>query len=65
MNDDAQELYKAMEWLVSLYYRTNREGVVDISSEWIDMMIECVCTASIFNTYRMLDQYKKDIWRIS
>ena len=65
MNDDSEELYCALENMVSLYYKTNRQGKVDISSDWIDRMIECICVAGQFNTYRMLDQYKSLIWKIS
>ena len=64
MNDDAEELYRALEMLAGLYYKTNQAGKLKNSSEWIDMMIECICTGARFNTYRMLDQYKKDIWHI-
>jgi len=65
MNDDSQELYCALEGLVDLYYKTNRQGKVEISSDWIDRMIECICVAGEFNTYRMLDQYKRQIWKIA
>jgi glucan phosphorylase len=51
--------------MVSLYYKTNHQQKVDISSDWIDMMIECICVAGHFNTYRMLDQYKHLIWKIA
>ena len=63
MNEDSEELYRNLEDLVSLYYRTNRQGKADTSSAWIDMMIECICVAGQFNTYRMLDQYKHLIWK--
>lgn len=65
MNDDSAELYSALECMVNLYYKTNQQGKADISSEWIDMMIECICTAAQFNTYRMVDQYKQQIWKIA
>jgi len=65
MNDDSEELYCALEGMVELYYKANQKGKVNISSEWIDMMIECICTAAQFNTYRMLDQYKQLIWKIA
>ncbi|MDD5464935.1 MAG: alpha-glucan family phosphorylase [Candidatus Omnitrophica bacterium] len=65
MDDDSEELYQALERMAGLYYKTNRKGKVDISSRWIDMMIECVCTAAQFNTYRMLDQYKHLVWKIA
>jgi glycogen phosphorylase len=65
MNDDSEELYRALGEMAGLYYKANQNGLVDVSSEWIDMMIECICTAAQFNTYRMLDQYKHQIWKIS
>jgi starch phosphorylase len=65
MNEDANELYSTLSGLVRLYYETNQRGKTEASSAWIDMMIECVCTAAQFNTYRMLDQYKSLIWKIS
>jgi len=65
MNEDAEELYRGLENMVSLYYKTNQQGKADISSSWIDMMIECLCVAGHFNTYRMLDQYKQLIWKIT
>jgi len=63
MNEDSEELYRSLEDLVGLYYRTNQHGKADTSSAWIDMMIECVSVAGQFNTYRMLDQYKHLIWK--
>jgi starch phosphorylase len=65
MNEDSEELYRALENMVGLYYKTNQHGKADISSSWIDMMIECICVAGQFNTYRMLDQYKHLIWKIA
>ena len=65
MYEDSEKLYTALEGMVQLYYRTNQQDKVDFSSEWIDMMIECICTAGKFNTYRMLDQYKKLIWKMA
>ncbi len=65
MNEDSEELYRALENMVGLYYKANQHGKVDISSSWIDMMIECICVAGQFNTYRMLDQYKHLIWKIA
>ena len=65
MNEDSEELYSALENMVNLYYGTNNHGKADISSSWIDMMIECICVAGHFNTYRMLDQYKHLIWKIA
>jgi starch phosphorylase len=65
MEEDSEELYRALGNMVSLYYKTNQAGKVDLRSDWIEMMIECICVAGQFNTYRMLDQYKKQIWKIT
>jgi len=65
MEEDSQRLYIALEELVNLYYRTNRNSQVDISSGWIDLMINSIACASSFNTYRMLDEYKQLIWKIT
>ena len=61
MRDDAWELYRALEEVSSVYYSTFK-GNINISSTWVDMMINCVATAAHFNTYRMLDEYKSLIW---
>jgi len=63
MDEDSDQLYRSLEDMVGLYYRANRQGKADTSSAWIDMMIECICVAGQFNTYRMLDQYKHLIWK--
>lgn len=63
ISDDSQKLYDALEEMVELYYKTNKNGKVDISSGWIDMMIDCVASGAYFNTYRMLDEYKRIVWK--
>ena len=65
MADDSQELYKALEEMTALYYNTNHHGQAQLSSSWIDMMIDCIAAGSYFNTYRMLDEYKKMVWHIT
>ncbi len=65
LKEDSQELYSALEELVNLYYQTNKKGTVDLSSKWIDMMINCIASGTRFNTYRMLDEYKNLIWNIA
>ena len=62
--DDSRELYSALGEMIKLYYKTNDKGRVDISSEWIDLMINCLGAGAHFNTYRMLDEYKRLIWNI-
>lgn len=61
MKDDADALYKSLEDLSAMYYSTYN-GKLNVSSPWIDMMINCVAVSSHFNTYRMLDEYKSLIW---
>jgi glycogen phosphorylase len=65
MRDDSVKLYAALDEMVQLYYKMNNKGVVDISSQWIDLMINCLAAGAEFNTYRMLDQYKSLVWNIS
>jgi starch phosphorylase len=65
LQDDSRELYKALEEIAALYYRTNNQGSVELSSSWIDTMIHCIAAGSYFNTYRMLDQYRHSVWNIS
>ncbi len=64
ISDDAQKLYAALEETAGLYYACNRNGSIDLSCPWIDTMIDCLAAGSEFNTYRMLDQYKKMVWGI-
>ncbi len=65
LDDDSIRLYAALEEMVKLYYHTNRKGTVDISSRWIDMMINCLIAGGHFNTYRMLDEYKYTVFEPS
>jgi starch phosphorylase len=64
MNDDSKRLYAALEEMVQVYYATNKQGTPDLSSRWVDMMIDCLAAGAEFNTYRMLDQYKHGVWHI-
>lgn len=65
MHSDSVMLYKALEEMVGMYYGSNKKGVMDVSSAWIDLMINCLAASAQFNTYRMLDQYKSLVWNIS
>lgn len=65
LRDDSLELYRVLEEMVKLYYKTNLSGKPDFSSDWIDMMVNCIATGAQFNTYRMIDEYKHSIWRIN
>jgi len=63
MKDDADELYASLEEMAVTYYSTFNNKL-NLSSKWIDMMINCIVTGAHFNTYRMLDEYKSLIWDI-
>ena len=61
MKDDAEALYNSLEEMAALYY-TTFHNKINLSSGWIDIMINCIATGAHFNTYRMLDEYKHSIW---
>ncbi len=64
LDEDADALYDTLEQVVQLYYSTNKTGNVDVNSPWIDKMINAVCEASFFNTYRMVYDYLNRIWEV-
>lgn len=64
LEEDSKALYRTLEELVRLYYATNRKGRVELSSEWIDMMVNCISTASRFNTCRMIEEYMQKMWKM-
>lgn len=64
MDEDSGALYETLDPLVSLYYATNRKGVVNQKSEWVDMMTHCIATAGFFNTHRMVGEYASKMWDV-
>lgn len=62
LDDDSNSLYAVLEEMAKLYYKTNQRGKADVSTSWLDMMINCIATGAHFNTYRMLDEYKHAVW---
>jgi glycogen phosphorylase len=63
LEEDAANLYRALDEVVGLYYRTNRRGEVDLSSEWITKMADAVAAAGYFSTGRMVAEYEDRIWK--
>src|SRR3989339_73444 len=62
LKEDSKELYKNLDDLVHLYYGT-AEGKISLNeSGWIDMMINCISQAGVFNTHRMIEEYNEKIW---
>lgn len=64
IKEDSRQLYGVLEEMVKLYYETNNKGKVNLNSQWLDTMIDCIAAGSKFNTYRMLDEYKKNVWNM-
>lgn len=64
LNEDSRALYAAMEDMARLYYDTNEDGGVPAQSAWIDMMIHCLAETGRFNTFRMLNEYKSQVWNM-
>jgi starch phosphorylase len=62
--EDSHQLYSSLDEMAQLYYKTNNKDKVNLSSEWIDLMINCLATGADFNTYRMLDEYKHKVWNL-
>lgn len=62
LEEDSKALYASLKDVTALYYRTNKKGVIDIHSPWIDKMIHCVQRAGFFNTQRMVQEYKTKMW---
>ena len=62
LEDDSKALYSALEEMMLNYYGQLKGGELNIDSPWIDMMIECIAEFSVFNTNRMIRQYKELVW---
>jgi len=62
LEEDSKALYAALKEVTGLYYRTNKNGAIDIHSPWIDKMIHCVRRGGFFNTHRMVQEYKTKMW---
>jgi len=64
MDEDSQALCDTLEKAVQLFYETYKEGAIDLSSPWIDKMIHCVARSAFFNTDRMINQYREQMWQV-
>jgi len=62
LEEDSRALYASLKDVAGLYYRTNKNGAIDIHSPWIDKMINCVRRGGFFNTQRMVQEYKAKMW---
>jgi len=64
LDEDSEALYNSLSDATRLYYQTNQSGTINTKSPWIDKMINCVAKSSFFNTQRMMQQYKKEMWQL-
>ena len=64
LEEDSGALYEALEELMRLYYDLYRNGTLRMDSSWLDMMINCVTEAGYFNTCRMVNEYRRNIWGV-
>jgi len=62
LEEDSKALYASLREAAGLYYRTDKNGTIDLRSPWIDKMIHCVSRAGFFNTQRMVQEYKSKMW---
>jgi starch phosphorylase len=62
LEEDSKALYASLKEVAGLYYRTNKNGAIDIHSPWIDKMVHCVARSGFFNTQRMVQEYKAKMW---
>jgi starch phosphorylase len=62
LEEDSGALYASLKEAMELYYRTNKNGAIDIHSPWIDKMIHCVAGSAFFNTQRMVQEYNAKMW---
>ncbi len=60
--EDSRALYDTLEEMAGLYYGTEGARRSTPAAAWIDMMIGCVETFAHFNTVRMVNEYRRDIW---
>ncbi len=61
-DEDSKALYSALEEMMLFYYGMNKTENFNIHSPWIDMMIECISQSAVFNTHRMVRQYREQVW---
>jgi starch phosphorylase len=62
LDEDSAALYASLREATQLYYKTNKQGQIDLSSPWIDKMTNCIRRAAFFNTQRMVEEYRDKMW---
>ena len=64
LKEDSDALYKNLEEMGALYYKTIYEPDFFYQSEWINMMINCIAAAGFFSTQRMIKEYNQNAWKL-
>ncbi len=62
LSEDASLLYQMLEKVVTLYYETNKQGKLELNSDWLTKMTHAISEAGYFNTERMVEEYQTKIW---
>lgn len=62
LDEDSKALYNVLQEAMKLYYKTYQKGQIALDSLWIDKMIHCIEQGAFFNTQRMIEQYKNEMW---
>lgn len=65
LDEDSAALYQTINDMAKLYYQTNKSGKINLQSEWINKMINCVRRAAFFNTQRMVEEYNSKMWELN
>ena len=63
LDEDSKELNNTLKKVLELYRQTYSNGKINSKSPWIDKMINCVRKSAFFNTQRMIEEYRKEIWQ--
>jgi starch phosphorylase len=63
LDEDSQALNNTLKKVLELYHQTYNKGKINTKSAWIDKMINCIRKSAFFNTQRMIEQYRKEVWQ--
>ncbi|MGE5280259.1 MAG: alpha-glucan family phosphorylase [Deltaproteobacteria bacterium] len=63
LDEDSRALYATLEDAMSLYYGKAR-AAAGYPEAWMDKMIDCLAQAGTFNTHRMVEEYRRLIWKL-
>ena len=64
LDEDSKALYAALEDMMALYYSRGK-AAAGYPEGWVDMMVACLVQAGIFNTHRMVEEYRRLVWKFA